>query len=232
MQKEMKVCSFATAYMGFKQARELKEDVVGNLMDFREYMLENGMKIDQKDMLKELYIVGRKVQENGKNKERNEMENGKNEEKIKLKKIDHCTYEGPDNKTYILLNGGEIKEAEAGHNRESIKQQKMKNRLLGIGVVILLLLMSGDKLYGSDTNVVYNTYLPIYCANGEIVLDYATAMQIGDAREQVDYLQTVLREIKRKKPTQEELERIEKMMERYTRKIDGKRYLCVPYGTK
>lgn len=75
MQKEMKVVSFTSAYFGFKNTHNLTDNVVGNLSDFKDYMLKNGLKIEETDMLKNMYVVGQK-------NENEEKEMSKSEEKI------------------------------------------------------------------------------------------------------------------------------------------------------
>lgn len=228
MQKHMRIASFAESYTRFRKEVGMSDSEIGNVQAFRNFLDENNLKIDKKDFLHELYVVGKEVQE--KNKE------NKMQEKIKLKKIDHCTYEGSDNKVYIRLSDNTMREALPEHNRETIKQQKMKNRFFSIGVIIVLLLMGGwNELYGNDTRVYGNdtrgaatisaTNIPIYCTNGERILDYADSLRIDESWEQVYYLRKILFSEKLQK---EEVLKIEKLIESYTYRMDGARYICVP----
>ncbi|MDD2448449.1 MAG: hypothetical protein PHS42_03675 [Sulfurimonas sp.] len=238
MQKHMRVANFAKAVQDFRKINE-----AGSVQEFKRYLDANGLKIDRNDMLKELYIVGKQVQEAQRNNKENEMEN--NEEKIKLKKIDHCTYAGPDNKTYILLNSGKLKEAPLEYNRETIKQQKMKNRLLGIGVVMVLLMAGWNELHGK-------------CIKGNMQELKQAQIEVRNTAipKSLGYCSGRL-----KKPLEEEVERIIKKFEDqkywlqlyrtemevsrgliskvfifwhhdYTVIKNGKRVLCVPDGTK
>lgn len=144
MQKEMKVCtSFASAYGEFKEAFNLKNEA-GGYVAFKQFLDDNNYQIDEKDVLFNAFLVGQKIEN-----EEKKME--KSEEKIKLTKLDHCTYEGSNGKVYIRLSSGEMREALPGHNRESIKKQKMKDRLWYVGVLIMLVIVFfTPQLHGYD----------------------------------------------------------------------------------
>ncbi|MCK9532670.1 MAG: hypothetical protein M0R77_19460 [Gammaproteobacteria bacterium] len=148
MQKEMRVVSFANAYMGYKQAHELKDDVVGNMVDFKNWMLENGLKIDEKDMLQSMFVVG-KITEN----EERKME------KSELKERQDGAFER-DGKIFVKI-GNELYEEslllkliEKNEKQfKGFKNPKTQERLWLIGVVVvLIMLVFSSNLHGYNTH--------------------------------------------------------------------------------
>jgi hypothetical protein len=121
----MQVVSFASAYFRFKQAHKLGDDVVGNMVDFKDYMLKNGIKIEEKDMLKNMYEVG-------KNKIENEERKVKKSEKKSEKKI--ATVEEVNQEF-----------------RADLREMQKRDRLWLVGwVVLVIILFFESKLHGYD----------------------------------------------------------------------------------
>ena len=72
MQKEMRVCSFGSAYSGFCETLGGLENEKGDYVAFKKYLDDNNYQIDEKDVLFNAFLVGSDIEKN---------EERKNEEK-------------------------------------------------------------------------------------------------------------------------------------------------------
>jgi len=231
----MRVCSFGSAYFGFKEAHKLGDDVVGNLQDFKSWMLQNGIKIDEKDVLHNMYVVGEEIE--------------KDEEK-KMKKNKEDGYFTVPIKEGVEFTDQEIKDEILRFKNDYHKTQK-QNRIQFLGLFILFILIGwGSKLYGNEYkgSITFDKFVetrkqfketiipetPLGCGNIEPVSVHF--------KEYLD-LQNWFKREKKEILYDQQLERYVRRgvacshlvtwgIDDYTIVKDGKRYLCVPVKIK